>query len=165
VADALVDGTLTSVGVGTGGSVSGGHADRVTTGAVVGAVVAAGATLAGTVPAGDAEVLDPGRGGCEEYSTAVTGCEVAACAGAAPIPPAPPGALATGGAMSGEPSVQPTVTANGRPRATMPKKMDLGESRTPEHRFWAGKGYGPGRIRPASSRTSTGRLEADLVRR
>jgi hypothetical protein len=150
VADALDDGAPTSVGVGTGGSVSGGNTECVTAGAVVGAVVAAGATLAGTVPTGDADGLDPGRGGWDEYSTAVTGCEVAPRAGAAPIPPAPPGALATGGASAGVPSVQPTVTANGRPRATIPKKMDLGESRTPEHRFWAGKGYGSGRIRTAS---------------
>jgi hypothetical protein len=149
VADGLDDGAETSVGVGTGGSVSVGNGDWVTGVPAAGSVVAGGA-LAWAALAGNGDGLDPGRGGLDEYWTAVTGWDVTARAGAAPISPAPTGALASGGTSAGVPSVQPTVTANGRPRATMPKKMDLGESRTPEHRFWAGKGYGPGRIRTAS---------------
>ena len=46
--------------------------------------------------------------------------DVAARAGAVPIDPLPPGALIVVGASAGVPSIQPTVTANGRPKATMP---------------------------------------------
>jgi hypothetical protein len=150
VADGLDGGVVTSVGVGTGGRVRVGSGDTVTVGLVVGAVVAAGGMVAVGALAGGSVAPAPGRGGWDEYSTAVTGCDGTTRAGAAPIPPAPAGALAARGTESGVPSVQPTVTANGRPRATMPKKMDLGDSRTPEHRFWTGKGYGRGRILTAS---------------
>ena len=131
VADGLAGGLATSVGVGTGGSVSVnvGSGDREAVGMADGAPEIGPALTAGAL--GGADVAEPGRGGRDEYSTVVMGGEVAACAGAAPISPAPPGAPATGDMSAGVPSVQPTVTANGRPRATKPKKMDLGESRTP----------------------------------
>lgn len=60
----------------------------------------------------------------------------AALLGAAPIPVATPGA-GTGGDVvvaGAPPTDQPTVMANGSPKATMPRNMDLGESLTPEHR-------------------------------
>jgi hypothetical protein len=72
----------------------------------------------------------PGRGGRDEYSTAVTGWDVAVGSGAVPMPPAPPGALATGVFSAGVPSTQPTVTANGNPTTTMPRNTYLGERRT-----------------------------------
>ena len=90
-----------------------------------------GAALPGTALGGTADAPADGFAGCDANSTAVTGRDVDSRAGAAPRPPAPTGALAAGGLATGTPSVQPTVTANGRPRETMPKKMDLGESRTP----------------------------------
>lgn len=114
------------VGVGTGGSVSVGTGDPesaadgtaalVTT--LTGAPATDDATATGLGPRGDQSTIDSDSG-------------VVAFGGAAPIPPAPSGALTGGGAGDGVPSVQPTVTANGRPKATMPKKIDLGESRTP----------------------------------
>jgi hypothetical protein len=133
VADGLDGEMVTSVGVGTGGSsVNVGSGDRVTAGLVVGAVVAGGgAALTGGALTGGAGGLDPGRGGWDEYPTAATGWDGSARGGAAPRPPAPTGALATVGATAGVPSAHPSVTANGRPRATIPKKMYLGESRTP----------------------------------
>jgi hypothetical protein len=131
VADGLDGGTVTSVGVGTGGRVSVG--DNVTAGLVAGAVVTAGgaAALTGGALPGAMGRLDPGRGGRDEYPSAAADWDGSARGGAAPMPPAPPGALATAGASAVVPSVQPKVTASGRPRATMPKNTYLGESRTP----------------------------------
>jgi hypothetical protein len=129
VADGVGGGLKISVGVGTGGmSSTGGGADAVVV-AGAGAVVINGAVE----PAGAVGRVDtgaPGRGGWEEYWTGVTGWDGSTCSGAEPMPPAPPGALATGGFSAGVPSSQPTVTAKGSPRATMPKKMYLGLSRT-----------------------------------
>jgi hypothetical protein len=51
-------------------------------------------------------------------------------AGALPRPPAPPGASTAAERVAGVASCQPTVTATGRPSATSPKKMDLGDNRT-----------------------------------
>ena len=115
------------MGVGTGGIVSTGggedEAEPVGEGATeIGDAVAAGV-------AGDVDVAPPGRGGLAEYWTGVTGRDVTRGSGAAPMPPAPPGALATGG-FSGVPSSHPIVTAKGSPNATMPKNTYLGESRT-----------------------------------
>ena len=125
VADGLGGSLVTVVGVGTGGSVSVGAGDRETVTAVLGAAEPEGTAIGAVAPA--AEPLF--RGTRDEWSMVVTG-DVATRGGAAPIDPLPPGALIVVGAAAGAPSVQPTVTANGRPRATMPKKMDLGVSRT-----------------------------------
>ena len=71
MADGLDGGTVTSVGVGTGGSVSVGSGDRDTVGLVAGAVLAGGgARLTGGALAGGGEGLDPGRGGRDEYPAA-----------------------------------------------------------------------------------------------
>lgn len=118
------------VGVGTGGSVSGGNGPSERAGGPVGdaelGCCAAGALL----DAGGA--AEASRAGSDPRRTGVSGAGVDARAGAAPIPPAPAGAATAGGGVrAGSASVQPTVTANGKPSATMPKKMDLGESRTP----------------------------------
>jgi hypothetical protein len=53
--------------------------------------------------------------------------------GAVPMPPAPPGLGAVGGTWLPT-SIQPVITVNGRPSATMPRNMDVGDSLTPEHR-------------------------------
>jgi hypothetical protein len=129
VADGLPGGLTIWVGVGTGGNVRiGGGADvlALITGAGVSGGALPGATLGGT-----ADTPTDGVAGCDPNSTTVIGRDVDPRAGAAPRPPAPIGALAAGGFTTGAPSIQPTVTANGRPREIMPKKMDLGESRTP----------------------------------
>jgi hypothetical protein len=127
VADGLAGGLTISVGVGTGGIVRIGGAEVLVLTAGTGD---SGAGLPGTRLRGTADAPVDGLAGCDANSTAVTGREVDPRAGAAPRPPAPIGAEAVGGFVIGAPSVQPTVTANGRQRATMPKKMDLGESRT-----------------------------------
>jgi hypothetical protein len=116
-----------AVGVGTGGSVSVGTGDPES--AADGAAAALVTALTG-VPATD-DATATGLGPRDDQSTIDSDSGVVAFGGAAPIPPAAPGALTGGGAGDGVPSVQPTVTANGRPKATMPKKIDLGESRTP----------------------------------
>jgi hypothetical protein len=128
VADGMGGGLRISVGVGTGGMVStGGGADEVEP---------VGEGAAGTSGPVEVDVdggVDgdaPGRGGWDEYWTGVTGCEVAMRSGAVPMPPAPPGALATGSFSAGVPSSHPIVTAKGRPNATIPKNTYLGESRT-----------------------------------
>lgn len=128
MADGLGGGLRISVGVGTGGTVSAGvnAADAVPVGA--GAAEIGGAMEAGD--AGGVETAAPGRGGRDEYWTGATGSDVAVRSGAVPMPPAPPGALATGGFSAGVPSTQPTVTANGNPTTTMPRKTYLGESHT-----------------------------------
>ena len=116
-----------SVGVGTGGMVRTGGADVL---ALTAGAGDSGTGLPGTRPRASADAPAEALAGCDANSTAVTGREVDPRAGAAPRPPAPIGAAAVDEFVNGAPSVQPTVTANGRPRATMPKKMDLGESRT-----------------------------------
>jgi hypothetical protein len=129
VADGIGGGLRTSVGVGTGGIVSVGvnGEDAVLVG--VGATEDIGAALGGT-GTGGVETAAPGRGGREEYWIGVPGWDVAVGSGAVPMPPAPPGALAMGGFSAGGPSSHPTVTANGNPTTTMPRKTYLGESRT-----------------------------------
>jgi hypothetical protein len=118
-----------SVGVGTGGMFSTGAGEDVAEAAGDGAVVVNGAVEEGVL--GGVAAGAPGRGGCdEEYWTGVTGWDVVTRSGAAPMPPAPPGALATGGFSAGVPSSHPMVTAKGSPKATMPKKTYLGFSRT-----------------------------------
>jgi hypothetical protein len=132
----------TEVGVGTGGS-------RVRDGSGEPEVTMTG----GTTPLGAALAAAPGRPGGDDSAGTGSGglggqsavdevAAVVAFAGAAPIPPIPPGALTEGGAGDGVPSVQPTVTANGRPRATTLRKMDLGENRTSHHRIERPKSYG-----------------------
>jgi hypothetical protein len=119
----------TSVGVGTGGIVSVGvnGDDAVPVG--VGATGDIGAPLEGA-GTGGVETAAAGRGGREEYWTGVPGSDVPVRSGAVPMPPAPPGALATGGFSADGPSSHPAVTANGNPTTTMPRKTYLGESRT-----------------------------------
>ena len=128
VADGLDGGLKISVGVGTGGmSSAGGGADEAEP-LPEGVVVIDGALVAGV--AGDVAAGAPGRGGWDEYRAGVTGWDVTIRSGAAPMPPAPPGALATGGCAAGVLSSHPVVTARGSPKATMPKNTYLGESRT-----------------------------------
>jgi hypothetical protein len=129
VADGLAGELTISVGVGTGGTVRDGQGDAL--------ALVAGADAGGTgMPGGglggiwDA-TLAVGVAGCDAKSTAVRGWVVHPRVGAAPIPPAAPtGEPAAEGSDTGAPRVQPTVTAKGSPSERMPKKMDLGESRT-----------------------------------
>jgi hypothetical protein len=128
VADGLPGGLRISVGVGTGGmSRTGGGADEPEPEADGVTVITGGldAREAGDVAAGA-----PGRGGGESYRAGVTGWDVMTRSGAAPMAPAPPGAVATGGFTAGVLSSHPMVTATGRPNAIMPKNTYLGESRT-----------------------------------
>jgi len=66
----------------------------------------------------------------------VTGPEVPARSGEAPIAPAPAppcpvaGAPTGAGRRAGVASVHPIATEIGNPNATSPKKMDLGDNRT-----------------------------------
>jgi hypothetical protein len=123
-----------SVGVGTGGIVSGGSGSSEASvaaadGILVGAVVAAAdggpadadarteADTAGRADAGSEGLADDGAG---------LGCR----AGASPIPPEPMGAAIAAERAAGVASCQPMVTATGRPSATSPIKMDLGDNRT-----------------------------------
>ena len=125
VADGLGGALRIAVGVGTGG--------RVSDGTGVPESAADGAAALGSVLAGAPDPDDStttGLGARADQSTIDSVAVVVALGGAAPIPPAPPGALTGGGAGAGVPSIQPTVSAKGRPRATMPKKMGLGDSRT-----------------------------------
>jgi hypothetical protein len=108
-------------------SSTGGGADEVEP---VGEGVAVTNVAVGTGAVGGVEAGAPGRGGWDEYWTGVSGWAGTTCSGAAPMPPAAPGALATGGFSAGVLSSQPMVTAKGRPKATMPKNTYLGESRT-----------------------------------
>jgi hypothetical protein len=134
VADGVESG---SVGVGTGGSVSGGNGSRDAS--VGGADVAVGTPVAGT----DVGIPRAGRtaegstdgsadGSCVDTDDeAGAGAGLVCRAGASPIPPAPPGVSSIAAErVAGVASCQPTVTAIGRPSATSPKKMDLGDNRT-----------------------------------
>jgi hypothetical protein len=128
VADGLGGGLRISVGVGTGGMVStGGGADEFEP-VGEGAAETSDPVEVGVVRGVEAGA--PDWGGWDEYCTGMTGWDVTMRSGAVPMPPAPPGALATGGFLSGVPSSHPMVTAAGRPRATMPKNTYLGEGRT-----------------------------------
>jgi hypothetical protein len=128
VGDGLGGVVTTAVGVGTGGSnVNVGDGEPETT---ADGVTALGSTVTGTALGGSDDSTATGRVAGGDQSTTVPVAGFAALVGAMPMPPAPPGALTAGGAGAGVPSVQPTVTANGRPRATRPKKMGLGDSRT-----------------------------------
>jgi hypothetical protein len=132
-------GAAGSVGVGTGGKVSGGHgsrdasvgsADGVPVGAVPGAAGAETRPETVTTAAADdgGTTDEAGTGAAGEAATA------AACftgwAGASPMPPEPPGASTADDRVAGVASCQPIETATGKPRATSPKKMDLGDNRT-----------------------------------
>jgi hypothetical protein len=138
VADGL-DGTVISVGVGTGGRVrvgscDGGTGARGADRATVGVAPLDGGVLTGAVVGVAAGEVALGVGaGRDEYSTAVTGPAVLACLGALPsppAPPAPPGCATAACRDAGVASVQPAETAIGRPRARSPKKTDLGDNRT-----------------------------------
>jgi hypothetical protein len=119
-----------SVGVGTGGIVSegsgaGGTALEGGDDAVDGATT--GALDGGGDPEGDAATdVD----GAAVSPTVATGFEAVGRAGATPIAPAPPPAVTGAGGFAGEASDQPVTTASGRPKATIPKKTDLGDNRT-----------------------------------
>ena len=127
-----------SVGVGTGGRVSGGRAggdEDVADGDGVG-VAGMGVTAdggGGAIAVDDGAAVDGATGtlcfGREEYRTVVTG-EWPAVGGAAPRAPSPPGTPTAADCRAGVASCQPTVTAIGRPNATSPTKTDLGDSRT-----------------------------------
>ena len=153
VADGLGGVVMIEVGVGTGGS-----SVRAGSGSPEPAMADGGAAL-GAVPG----LVAPGRPGSDDSTATGTAMgfgglgdpsrteEVAGAAtfaGAAPIPPSPPGALTGGGAGAGVPTVQPTVTANGRPRATTLKKIDLGEYRTSSSPDQAPEKLRRNRIRP-----------------
>jgi hypothetical protein len=137
---------LISVGVGTGGSSSGGSgssgADDTGAGSeVTGMLGAETAPIGFTAMLGDTE--RPGRGGWDGYSLGVS-ARRAGRSGAepnspAPIPPVPSGAPIEAGRRAGVASVQPTTIEIGRPNATSPKKMDLGDNRTPRTPVRRGK--------------------------
>jgi hypothetical protein len=144
VADGLGGVVTIDVGVGTGGSsvrVGSGEPDGTMT---VGAAPLGTALVLGAPGSpGNDDSTATGLGACGDQSTTdEVAVAVARGAGAAPIPPAPPGALTGGGAGAGVPRVQPTVTANGSPKATTLRKMDLGENRTSSHRIERPKSYG-----------------------
>ena len=124
-----------SVGVGTGGSssVGSGEAEADAIGAAVVGTGAADGALAG----GTSTLL----AGAGAYCASVTGREVGTAArrGAVPMPPLPApaprppvplGAPIEAARGFGVASVQPIATEIGSPRATIPKKTDLGVSRT-----------------------------------
>jgi hypothetical protein len=128
-------GPLTSVGVGTGGMVRLGNGDGVegcgvADGPADGTVVCG--ALVGVAADGVIGWVVRGRIGRGGNSTAVTGVEVvAALVGAAPMLPAPAGCPAVAGSAIGVASIQPIVTATGKPRINSPKKSGLGDNRTP----------------------------------
>ena len=136
MADGFAGGISTSVGVGTGGSVNvggglGGPASPVGPDGLVPGAEGAAEPGGGALTCGPSGTGEDGLTGCEASSLGVTRSAVAgADGGAAPIPPAPLGALAVGWSGAGGPSSQPIVIATGSPNATMPKKTVLGESRT-----------------------------------
>ncbi len=142
-ADALADGSVISVGVGTGGApLSDGSGDSVGSDGGPGVAVGGGATaVVGTGE--DTEGVGVAEGA--SYPAGVIGRVPAGRTGAAPIPPAPPtrpSPAVDAGTSVGVPRIQPIATARGRPRATMPKKRDLGERRTPGKRAEAPGRYG-----------------------
>lgn len=127
---------MTSVGVGTGGMVRLGSGD-----AVDGCGVGVDGSADGSVVCGvlDGAVVERvtggvvrGRVGWGENSTMATGAVVvAALVGAVPMLPAPTGWPAATGVAIGVASIQPMVTAMGRPTVMSPKKSGLGDNRTP----------------------------------
>jgi hypothetical protein len=138
LAEAVGVGASGSVGVGTGGSVSGGSGswDASVGGAVgraVEVVVAspdtAGPTGVDTAAEDRTDGITDGTGAAGDEATEAE-AGLAWRAGASPIPPAPPGESTAAERVAGVASCQPMVTATGSPRATSPKKMDLGDNRT-----------------------------------
>ena len=127
----------TEVGVGTGGASDVGAAEPE---AEADGVPETGTALARTPERTDS-TMDTRFGVRGTQSPTGSGAGLLT-AGALPSTPAPPGALTGGGAVSAAPSAHPTVTANGIPSVTRPKKTVLGVRRTPEHRTSAAKGYG-----------------------
>ncbi|PRY28758.1 hypothetical protein [Pseudosporangium ferrugineum] len=124
----LVGGSKIDVGVGTGGIVRVGSGDPLPD---ADGTPELGATPAGRLGGTDS-TTDTGFGARGVQPVAEPDADVAGVAtGAVPKPPAPAGALTAGGVVPGVPSAHPAATANGRPARTMPKKIDLGESRTP----------------------------------
>jgi hypothetical protein len=138
LAEADVLGSSGSVGVGTGGWVSGGHGSSdASVGGAVGVPV--GAAVAGPDVGGPTGVETAADGTTDDVTAtarATVEGDIAAgagrrCrAGASPSPPAPVGASIAADRVTGVASCQPIVTATGSPRATSPKKMDLGDNRT-----------------------------------
>jgi hypothetical protein len=139
LAEAEALGSSGSVGVGTGGIDSGGSGSSDAS--VGGAEAVAGGALLGTPdtlgPAGtddssegDSDGVDDGVGEAETGDEAGAAAGRVCRAGASPMPPAPPGASMAADRVAGVASCQPMVTATGRPSATSPKKMDLGDNRT-----------------------------------
>jgi hypothetical protein len=149
--------TTTEVGVGTGGSSGGWDTGGEPDGTMTGGTAPLGDGLTAAAPDGAANGARTAtcRGARGEKSTTDEVAVVTtALGGAAPIPPAPPGALTAGGVRAGVPAVQPTVTANGSPRATTLRKMDLGENRTHLHRIGRPKSYGVPGFLPSIGRTT-----------
>jgi hypothetical protein len=134
----------TSVGTGTGGTVSDGRVGTTTP--CDGDGFTAGALALGDRAGGTVIEADGDGDGAVQSTTAVTGRDGAAeAAGAAPMPPAPvvvPGTVWAAGSPAGAASCQPMVTAKGEPSRTMTINTDLGESRTYEHRSAGRKSYG-----------------------
>jgi hypothetical protein len=71
-----------------------------------------------------------GRDGSGAGAEGRTGAGLVCRTGASPMPPAPLGASIAAERVAGVASCHPIVTAIGRPSATSPKKMDLGDNRT-----------------------------------
>jgi hypothetical protein len=133
--------TAISVGVGTGGWFSDGNvADgvgRMTGGAVVATGAAEGAVAGSSSVVADAVGLGRNFTVVTGLGAARSGAEPTPFPAAAPSPPVPPGAPSDAGSRAGVASDQPIATEIGRPRATSPKKMVLGDnrtSRTPDER-------------------------------
>lgn len=127
-----------SVGVGTGGMVRGGSGScDASVGTVLGEPVGAAVTgPEGTGPAGADTAADGTAEGVTDPTGAAETREAGASAtlacrtGATPMPPVPPARSTAAERVAGVANCQPTVTAIGSPRATSPKKMDLGDNRT-----------------------------------
>jgi hypothetical protein len=122
-------GSITSVGVGTGGMVRLGGGDDVADGLgdTDGAVVAVCAVRFGAVAAG----VGAGAGVAGGVAAWVrVGRGEAECTGAAPMLPAPIGRSAAAGWAMGVASSHPIATAMGKPSVTSPIKSGLGDNRT-----------------------------------
>jgi hypothetical protein len=115
-------GSVTSVGVGTGGVRLGGDDDAGAEGL---GVAGRGAAVCGAGSGEMAGVLARARTGRDV--TRATGL------GAAPMVPAPPGRPvwpAAAGVAIGVASIQPIAMATGKPIVTSPKNSGLGDNRT-----------------------------------
>jgi hypothetical protein len=128
-------GSVTSVGVGTGGMVRSGSGDEVE-GCGVADGPADGSVVGGAVDGGAADGVVVGgvvrgRVGRGENSTAVTGVEGASLVGAVPMLADPRGcSAATGPVVMGVASIQPVAMARGSPTVRSPKRSGLGDNRT-----------------------------------